>query len=277
MSYRNMMVCLDDSAHSAKRLQFALELARHHGAHLTGLHLSYMPQVPYLAYDGVEPLFVRLEAELDKRQELAREAFTGAAAAAGVDCAWLAARSQDMEAVIAYARVSDLIIVGQPDPADTATYIGEGFPGRFLLGVARPVLITPNALPLKSTFDSIIVAWNGSRESARALNDALPLLQAAERVTVLTVRRDDWLPGTTVPEPDIAAFLQRHGVVADVLENVTGENAGEWLLARAEDLEIPADLIVAGAYGHSRLTELILGGVTRTLLEEMRVPVLFSH
>ncbi|MDF2447007.1 MAG: universal stress protein [Moraxellaceae bacterium] len=277
MNYRNMIVCLDDSAHSAKRLQFALELARRNGAHLTGLHLSYMPQTPYLAYDGVEPLFIRLEAELDKRQSAAREGFEAAASAAGVSTGWLAARSVDMEAIIAFARVSDLIIAGQPDPADTATYIGEGFPGRFLLGVARPVLFTPFANPLKASFDSIIVAWNGSREATRALRDAMPLLHAAARVTVLTVRAENWLGAGAVPLPDIAAYLERHGIVADVLENITHEDAGEWLLARAENMDMPADLIVAGGYGHSRLSELVLGGVTRTLLHEMNVPVLLSH
>lgn len=277
MNYRNMIVCLDDSAHSAKRLAFALELARRHGAHLTGLHLSYMPQAPYLAYDGVEPLFVRLEAELDKRQAESRKAFESAADSAGVPNGWLAARSVDMEAIIGFARVSDLIIAGQPDPGDAATYIGEGFPARFLLGVARPMLFLPFAHPLKASFDSVIVAWNGSREATRALSDALPLLHAAQRVTVLTVRPDHRPGAGAVPLPDIATYLQRHGIVADVLENITREDAGEWLLARAVDMDMPADLIVAGAYGHSRLAELMLGGVTRTLLHEMTVPVLFSH
>lgn len=276
MNYRNMMVCLDDSAHSPARLQFALELARRNGAHLTGLHLSYMPQTPYLAYDGVEPLFVRLEAELDKRQSVARESFEAAAREAGVETGWLAARSVDMEAIIAFSRLNDLIIAGQPDPSDTATYIGEGFPGRFLLGVARPVLFTPFAYPLKTSMESIIVAWNGSREATRALYDAMPLLLAARRVTVLTVRHDS-AGGGAIPTPDIASFLQRHGVVADVLENVSHEDPGAWLLARAQDMDEPADLIVAGGYGHARLTELVLGGVTRTLLRGMSVPVLLSH
>lgn len=276
MNYRDMMVCLDDSAHSPARLQFALELARRNGARLTGLHLSYMPQTPYLAYDGVEPLFVRLEAELDKRQSAAREGFEAAAREAGVDTGWLAARSVDMEAIIAFSRLNDLIIAGQPDPSDTATYIGEGFPGRFLLGVARPVLFTPFAYPLTTSMESIIVAWNGSREATRALYDAMPLLHAARRVTVLTVRPDSAAAGA-IPAPDIAAFLQRHGVVADVLENVSHEDPGAWLLARAQDMDEPADLIVAGGYGHARLTELVLGGVTRTLLRGMTVPVLLSH
>lgn len=277
MNYRNMMVCLDDSDHAPARLQFALELARRSGAHLTGLHLSYMPQTPYLAYDGVEPLFVRLEAELDKRQSAAREGFEAAAREAGVSSGWLAARSVDMDAVIAFSRLNDLIIAGQPDPSDTATYIGEGFPGRFLLGVARPVLFTPFAYPLKTSMESIIVAWNGSREATRALYDALPLLLAARRVTVLTVRQESRDSAGAIPVPDIAAFLQRHGVVADVLENVSHEDPGAWLLARAQDMDEPADLIVAGAYGHARVTEFVLGGVTRTLLRGMTVPVLLSH
>jgi nucleotide-binding universal stress UspA family protein len=277
MSYRNMLVCLDDSTQSKRRLQFALELARQYDAHLTGLHLCYMPEAPYLAYDGMEPLFVRLEAEIEKRQLQAHDAFEAAAREAGVSTGWVAARSVDMQAVINFARVSDLIVAGQPDPEDTATYIGEGFPSRFLLGVARPMLFTPHRHALKSSFDSILVAWNGSREAIRAVADALPLLQAAQRVTVLTVRPEARPAASPVPPPDIAAYLQHHGIVADVLENVSRDDPGRWLLARAEDLELPADLIVAGAYGHSRLTELVMGGVTRSLLQGMTVPVLLSH
>lgn len=103
------------------------------------------------------------------------------------------------------------------------------------------------------------------------------LLKAAGQVKVLSVRPASWLGTGAVPAPALGAFLERHGVKAEIIENRSHDEPGEWLLARANDIEMQADLVVAGAYGHSRLTELVLGGVTRTLLDGMDVPVLMSH
>lgn len=279
MNYRNMIVCLDDSESSRQRLDFALDLAVRHAAHLTGLHLSYMPSPSFVAYDGVESLYDNLERDLAERQAAARATFLAAAGARNVPAGFVAARNLDIDAVSAYARVSDLVIAGQPDLRDTATYIGEGFPSRFVLDVARPVLFTPHGFPLKAAFEHVMVAWIGSRESSRALFDALPLLREARRVTVVTVHRDasSWPANSPVPAPDVIALLRRHGIEARLVENISHEEPGQWLLARATDMEDPADLLVAGAYGHNRLAELILGGVTRTLLDGMTLPVLLSH
>lgn len=135
----------------------------------------------------------------------------------------------------------------------------------------------PHSGPLPSVGQNVLVAWNASNEATRAITDALPLLKRAKTVTVLVVN-----PGHgfgehgQVPGGDIAWYLSRHGVKAEVScdEKVETE-IGEWLLSRAADLG--SDLIVMGAYGHRRLREWILGGATRTLTREMTVPVLMSH
>lgn len=279
MDYRSITVCLDDSASSRQRLDLALGLAVRHNAHLSGLHLSYVPSSAFAAYDGAEQLYAALLRDLAQRQAAARDAFLAAARTRNVPAEFIAARSLDIAAATTLARVSDLVIAGQPDLRDTAAYVGEGFPSRFVLEVSRPVLFTPHGFPVGADFEHVMVAWNGSREATRALFDALPLLQAARRVTLLTVLRGDspWPAGGPVPAPDVRALLQRHGVDARLLENAGGEDAGNWLLARATDLEDPADLLVAGAYGHSRLSELMLGGVTRTLLGQTTLPLLLSH
>lgn len=279
MNYRNLIVCLDDSDSARQRLDFALGMAVRHAAHLTALHLSYMPSPAFVAYDGMERLYENLERDLAQRQAAAREAFLAAAQLRNIPASFVAARNLDIQAVSAYARVSDLIIAGQPDLRDSAAYIGEGFPSRFVLDVGRPVLFTPHGFPVKADFEHVMVAWKGSRESNRALFDALPLLREARRVTVLTVHRDDspWPESSSVPAPDILGLLRRHGIEARLVENISREEPGRWLLDRATDLEDPADLLVAGAYGHSRLSELVLGGVTRTLLDGMTLPVLLSH
>jgi nucleotide-binding universal stress UspA family protein len=279
MSYRSMMVCLDDSARSQQRLDFAIRMALGSEAHLTGVHLSYMPLASYMAYDGAEPVYAQLEQDLLLRQQDAHAAFVDATRRAGLETGWVAARSEALDSVALLARGQDLVIAGQRDPEDATTWIGEGFPGRFLLETARPVLMTPCAGPLQPLFERIAVAWNGSRESARAVADALPLLRQAAHVMVLMVvpppaRHEE---PKSVPRPDIMAWLHRHGVRAELIEDVGSDDAGEWMLARLGEDDLQADLLVAGAYGHSRLSEIILGGVTRTLLRDMTLPILFSH
>lgn len=279
MSYHTLTVCLDDGLDSTARLRFALGLAVRHNAFLNGIHLSYMPSPSFAAYDGVDNLYESLLQDLARRQAAAGERFRAAAAGAGVPAAFVAARNLDMNPVTAFARASDLIIAGRPNLADTAAYIGEGFPSRFALEAGRPVLFLPEGTPPVSDFGHVMVAWNGSRESTRALFDALPLLQQAGRVTLLTVARGQspWPGHGPVPAPDMEGLLRRHGIKPRVLVNTTHESPGEWLLERAADIEDPADLLVAGAYGHSRLAELVLGGVTRNLLDGMTLPVLLSH
>ena len=279
MDYRSIIVCLDDGENARQRMELALGLAIRHDAHLTGLHLSYMPSAAFVASDGAEQLYASLQRDLAQRQSAACDVFLAAARARNVPADFIAARNLDLSAATAYARVSDLVIAGQPDPVDTAAYLGEGFASRFLLDVGRPVLLTPHGLPARVDFDHVMVAWNGSRESSRALFDALPFLQAARRVTLLSVHREgsSWPEGGPVPAPDLQALLRRHGIDVRLVEHVGRDDPGRWLLARATDIEDPADLLVAGAYGHNRLSELVLGGVTRTLLEQMPLPLLLSH
>jgi nucleotide-binding universal stress UspA family protein len=123
--------------------------------------------------------------------------------------------------------------------------------------------------------ESVLIAWDGSRESARALADALPVIKYAKFVTIVTVE-----PGPTHGEPagiDVAAWLERHNIQAGfaTVPRVPGVSAGSLLLTMLTDRHI--DLVVTGAYGHARVQERLLGGVTRTMLQSMTVPVLMSH
>jgi nucleotide-binding universal stress UspA family protein len=139
------------------------------------------------------------------------------------------------------------------------------------------VLVMPHSGQLPSVGRNVLVAWNASNEATRAITDALPLLKRAKTVTVLVVNPSHgFAEHGQVPGADIALYLARHGVNAEVScdENVEAD-IGEWLLSRAADLG--SDLIVMGAYGHRRLREWALGGATRTLAGEMTVPVLMSH
>jgi nucleotide-binding universal stress UspA family protein len=145
------------------------------------------------------------------------------------------------------------------------------------LATGRPVLVVPYAFERRPAGRHVMIAWNASREAARAVNDALPLLRRASHVHVVALSpvRSATAHGEE-PGADIALYLARHGVKVTVSRDDAPEvDTGNLLLSRAFDLS--ADLIVMGAWGHSRLREFVLGGVTRTLLESMTVPVLMSH
>ncbi len=137
----------------------------------------------------------------------------------------------------------------------------------------RPVIALPFAGEFKTLGRRVLVAWNGSREAARATHDALPFLTQADKVMVLSVNAtgEEHIPGA-----DISTHLARHGVGVEIHNRVQGNiGVGDAILNAASDYG--ADLLVIGAYGHSRLRELVLGGVTRHLLRHMTVPVLMSH
>jgi nucleotide-binding universal stress UspA family protein len=145
------------------------------------------------------------------------------------------------------------------------------------LASGRPILVVPYAGRFETVGRCVLIAWNVSREAARAVADAMPLLAAADVVTVLAV---DPPPGPggdgDLPGADIALHLGRHGVEAQIERTVSADvPIGEVLLSRAADLG--ADLLVMGAYGHSRTRELLLGGATRSILASMTIPVLMSH
>jgi nucleotide-binding universal stress UspA family protein len=173
-----------------------------------------------------------------------------------------------------HARYADLVVVGQPDEKD-ASGVEPDFVGRLLLAAGRPVLVVPYAGSFADTGKRVLVAWNASREATRALTDSIPLLREAEAVHVIAFDPAAAAHGE-VPGADIGLYLARHGIKVTVSQQSAPDvDVGNQLLSRAADLN--ADLIVMGAWGHSRLQELVMGGVTQTILQSMTVPVLLSH
>jgi nucleotide-binding universal stress UspA family protein len=167
-------------------------------------------------------------------------------------------------------------VLGQADPDDPAGSRND-LPEAVALATGRPVLVVPRIGALSRVGKTVMLCWNASRESARAAADALPVLRAADQVIVLVVDPEVSAEGHG-PEPgaDVAAWLARHGVNVTVQRDVAADTqVGEAILSRAADHDV--DLIVMGLYGHSRLREMVLGGVSRTLLSSMTVPVLVSH
>ena len=176
-----------------------------------------------------------------------------------------------------HGRYADLIVIGQLDAYDSQAGLLRARPEEVTMLAGRPVLVVPFTGHFERISTRVLVGWDASREAARAVRDAMPLLARAEAVTVLTVDAEQSPFGHgEIPGADIALYLARHGVKAEVERTVSaGIGIGNTLLSRAADFE--ADLLVMGAYGHSRMREFVLGGASRTLLGSMTVPLLIAH
>ena len=276
--FKDLLVVLDTAKNCATRIDVAAGLAGRFNAHLTGLYVSPPPQIPAMIESQLTPELVELQMRtLNEATDKVQELFRRRAETPGITTEWRAREGEAGEVATLHARYADLAIVGQVDPdADELGSTGD-LPERIVLGAGRPILVVPYVGTFKTVGERVLVAWNAGREATRAVNDALPLLQAASRVTVLAINPHGGLHGHgQVPGADIALHLARHGVRAEASSiNSDDVDVGALLLSQAADLD--ADLIVMGAYGQSRLRELVLGGATRATLRTMTVPVFMSH
>jgi nucleotide-binding universal stress UspA family protein len=277
MSFKSIAVCLDNSRHVAQRMKYALSLAKEWDAELVGIYLSQY-FAPYVSYDGVAILMAEFEEQAKVARQRVSQECQVMAKEAGIPFRWLAFDSRDIDLAMSHMRTSDVIVANQVDSTEEEAFTIEGFPENFLLGSGRPMIVIPTEYPEPLHFGTVVLAWNASKESARAVSDALPILQKAKKVLTVSVEQKDFHYSPDVPEVDVIAYLQRHQVNA-VLMKPTSEHGrvgiGQTLITTAK--ENGAGLIVMGAYGHSRLAEWVLGGVTRTLLRESTIPVLMSH
>lgn len=276
MALKDILVHLDASERAGARLDIALDLARRHGAHLVGLHVLDITVptsvVPDAGGAGVAMLYEQLRGSgLAGAAEVER-AFAARLEREGVAGTWYLVEGSTAEQVALHGRYADLVIVGQQEPGRGGAAVDGA-----IFGSGRPVLVIPFAGRFPAVGRRVLVGWNASREAARAVGDAMPLLAAADGVTVLAVNPRGGLEGDgTRPAADLAQHLAHHGVKATAEDMLAPEVPdGEALLNAAA--ETGADLLVVGAYGHSRLRELVMGGVTRTLLRSMTLPVLLSH
>jgi len=285
MGLRDLLVVLDGSARDSTKLAVAVELARRSDAHVTGLCPLelLLPADMSFALGGYPDLWAlpefarQLESqakakaaviEAGFRELLRREAITGD---------WALETGQLISAVTRRALASDLIIVGQADPENPLPPIARSLVEDVLMTAGRPLLIIPYAGQFPTIGTNVLVGWTPTRESARAVHDALPVLAANAKVLVLTVESTRGGEIDPLPTVDIAEHLARHALDVSAARTVVsdGLSPADALLDYASDIQ--ADLLVVGGYGHSRTREMILGGVTRDLLHHMTVPVLMSH
>jgi nucleotide-binding universal stress UspA family protein len=281
MSYKDLLVVLGSDTGSRGRISLAAALAERFAAHLVGLYPLPIPKVPGYIGDAdpalLEPLFRELREKTQQACDEEREAFEHAASLRGLSAEWRAVEDVAQSDPALHARYSDLTIVGQLDPDGGDAELIRPRPEQVTLASGRPILVVPYAGHYETVGRRVLIGWNASREATRAVSDAMPLLSAADVVTVLTIdAREGPDAHGELPGADISLHLARHGVKAEIERTVSaGIPVGDVLLSRAADLG--ADLLVIGAYGHSRVRELLLGGATRSILHSMTLPVLMSH
>jgi nucleotide-binding universal stress UspA family protein len=174
------------------------------------------------------------------------------------------------------ARYADLLVIGQTDLDEVSPSVAPDYPEYVLLNSGRPVLVVPYAGQFEVVGKRVLVAWDASVEAARAVTSALPLLKNADTVHLAVFNADrDYGKHGEQPGADIALYLARHNVKVQVIAQNTEIDTGNALLSLVTDMS--SDLLVMGGYGHSRFREVLLGGVTRTVLDSMTIPVFMSH
>jgi nucleotide-binding universal stress UspA family protein len=261
-------------AQSNERLDAATIFAGNLQAHLTGLYVLPEFEIPAVAYAYVGNEIIERQRELSVQDAAEAEAaFRVRADGQSLSSDWRCEEGDPSEIITRLSRYADLVVLGQAPPDEVTGRIFIELPEQVVLSSGRPILAIPYAGSHLGIGDRVLVAWDGSREATRAVHDALPILVKASKVTVLSI--DDKNPGSA-SSIDMAAHLARHGVAVEASETTSAEQTvGDTLLSRAAEMGV--DLIVMGAYGHSRAREWIIGGVTRHILSYMTVPVLMSH
>jgi nucleotide-binding universal stress UspA family protein len=275
MSYKTILVHVDKSPRAPSRIALAARIASEQGAHLVGAAMTGIPR--YIFYgSNVDITRSVLDAQLQALVDAAKEALdrfdTIAASFAGVSFERRVIDDDEGSGLASQSRYADLVVLSQSDPNVPLTRIGPDLPAFVMLHSGSPVLVVPYAGAPAAAGRHPLVAWDESMQASRTIARAVPLLRRAHKVSlvVFNAGAEQRLAGA-----DIALYLARHGVNVEVLREETEYEIGFALLELAGKLG--ADMLVMGGYGHARFREVVLGGVTHTMLSNMTIPVVMSH
>lgn len=277
MTYRTLMVHVDISGTNDELLRISGDLAEHFEAKAIGITACMPPQPVYYTDACIIDDFIEQDrAEVEKQMQLAEQTFRAAMQNRARFVEWRSAyRYEPIAAYLARnARAADLILIDRKAGGTDLDYRHRVFISDFLMAVGRPVLIVQagNAI---DNIGKVIIGWKDTKESQRAVASALPLLKRASEITVVSIVPEDDLSYAYKASNDVAAWLKQHGIPATVQPMAaTGDDASQLEEAAKEK---DAGLIIAGAYGHSRLKEWILGGVTRDLVQHSQRCAFLSH
>ena len=277
MNLRSILVVANVGPQASAVIRGAATLAAQHDAHLVGLHVIDVPPLPgYIGGDIPPQVFEIQRTRLISEAKEVEAVFNNVLAEFQVHSEWRIAEGQTRSVVDLHARHSDLVCVGAPEPEATgfaAQTLGE----ELIFSAGRAVLTIPLDFSATTIGEYVAVAWNASREAARALGDAMSILSRARKVCAATVADDDMSDTqSSIVTADISHYLARHDVEVEAQtvhpgDVPTGKALHDWAHVQG------ADLIVMGAYGHTRLREVMLGGTTHWMLRHSTIPVLMSH
>ncbi|MAZ01995.1 MAG: hypothetical protein CMN56_02545 [Sneathiella sp.] len=274
MSIKTVLLHLNNDQQLDARIETALGLAVEHDAHLIGLYTIAQVTVPTSFMGYVPPEFIEQSRKTEEENAAASKSkLESLAAKVDKQVEVIVEEGYAPDIINHHALAADIVVVGQGDPDEEnntqSRYIAE----EIVVSSPRPVLIIPAAGNYRNFGKHVMVGWNNTRESSRALHEALPFLKLAEKVTLLSVNAAEDEEDET---KHILAHLERHGIKAEYKSGRWPDlSVGDAILDALVDYS--ADMLVMGAYGHSRLREMILGGATKNILEHMTAPVLFAH
>ncbi|MCB1755774.1 MAG: universal stress protein [Gammaproteobacteria bacterium] len=273
---KNILVHADLGKSFRMRMEYAAALAGRNGARIDALYVIPLFEMPGNSRYSMPKAVLEERSQAEHAEaESAKAIFDEVVAATGVEARWTIEVGDYVETLCGFARTSDLLLMGQRNAADLKVSDSPP-PDRIILRAGRPVLVTPHVKFDQNAGSHILLAWDGSRESARAMHDAMPLLLAADEVDVVTFAENKSAAAKFASMESAVNFLSENGVKAKGESLVLSQiSVGESLLNRVVDRG--ANMLVMGGYGQSRLREIVLGGVTRTVLEHMSVPVLMSR
>ncbi len=279
MSYKTILVHVDESRSVDTSVALACKIAEVENAHLIGSATTGVSRFLYQLAEGnpqdptvgphLEAMRKRANNALKKFETQARQ----------FDIKSVETRLVDDDAaggLILQVPYCDLAVLGQYDPEGFSAIVNQDLPAYVVMNGRCPILLVPYAGAADSMGERVLIAWNASPEATRAVRDAIPLLKRAKIVEVVLFNPDSQRDRVD-PQPGaaIALYLARHGIEVDVIVQKTALDVGNALLSLASDLK--SDLLVMGCYGRSRFREMLLGGASRTVLQEALIPVFMSH
>jgi hypothetical protein len=274
---RDILVCVNAFSASENTIKVASQFASNHNARLTGLYIMNDLVNRYYAYENLSADFMKMvmDEELD-RAESAKNKFSEITTEYGCTTDWHSVwESQDPTCFMLY---TDLIFMGHGTTEANGLFAGTSFANTVLLETGRPIMMIPSEYSGETIGENALLAWNESRESVRVMHESLSLMQQAKKIDVVTVNGKGESDGQLATDIAITVYLTHRDINSKLFAKETDAvtpTVGGVLLKHAEDNNI--DLILMGGYGHSRLREVLLGGVTRDLINQSKVPLFLLH
>ncbi len=270
---KSVLLHVQDDDGLESRLQAALAIVRASGGHLTCLHVT--PVNAYVAFDGFGGMFVMSDVlkALDEQETKMRAKIEAHLAHEDVAWTYEQTTADPTASVVSYGALADLIVLGRSRHSTTAAYPAMAMFGDVLKASRTPIMVFPETVKSFDPLGPAAVGWNGSFESANALRAAMPLLEQASAVNLVSI---DETRDFDFPPLNASEYLSRHDVHAEMISETAGSlTVAKKLIATAQALGV--SYLVTGGYGHSRAREYWFGGVTRSLLEECPIPIILSR